>query len=122
MPLETDDLRQPAVLWSASGYDDDGNPEVDAASSIFVRWEDAHNEFQDSRGDVVAYDAVVYVSSVIAMESVMYLGTLAAYESAATPELYRVVGKKDIPDVKSVNFRRSVLLARLRATLPAIAS
>ncbi len=122
MPLETDDLRQPAVLWSSNNYDNDGEPKVDAADSIFVRWEDSQGVVQDGQGDNVTFNAEVFVSVAIPMESVLYQGTLAAFEADSSPELYRVVGTKSIPDLKAVNSRRSVLLARLSSELPEIVS
>ena len=123
MSLETDNLNQAAVVWRASGTTDNtGESKVNAADSISVRWEDSQGTIQDGQGNVVAYDAVVYISSEIALDSAMFQGTLKAFNAATAPELYRVVGTDSVPDVKGINFRRKVLLARLSAELPAIAS
>ena len=120
MPLETACLKQDAVLWVSAGKDNDGEPTVSAATAIKIRWEDGQGEIQNGQGAVVAYDATAYVSSALAFESVLYLGTVDAFTDDTDPELYRVVGRTAIPDVKGNNFRRSVALARSGGTLPAI--
>ena len=120
MSLETDDLKQTALLWAASGYDDDGEPKVNNLVAMFVRWEDGRGTTQDGQGDTVVFTATVYVDRVIAVESVLYLGTETEYNADTKQELYRVVGRSATPDIKNQSYRRSVLLARLSRELPGI--
>jgi len=122
MSIETDDLKQDAVLWTADAVDNYGNRTAAAAVGVKVRWEDGQGQIQNGLGDVVAYDATVYVSQLIELGSVLYEGTEAAYDAAVaagnSPQLYKAVGRKAIPDVKAENTRRSVVLARYKGSLP----
>ncbi len=120
MPLESDCREQDAVLLEADDYNNDGEPTTAAAVALKVRWEDGQGQIQDGQGDVVTYDATVIVGQVVPMESVLYLGTEEVRTADTDPEYYRVVGTKSIPDVKGSNFRRTVFLARLSGTAPAL--
>lgn len=119
MSLETDDLKQDAVLWEADAVDDDGERTIKAAVALKVRWEDSQGTIQDGQGDNVTFDATVFVDRVIPKESVLYLGTETEFDADTDRDLYRVVSNSSIPDIKARAFRRVVNLARLSGALPA---
>ncbi len=120
MSLESTSRHQKAVLWAANGVDDYGEPKVDAAVEITVRWEEGLQEAVDPNGNTIAVDAVVVVDQAIVVGSIMWLGEK---EDLATPpvDLKQVVSFNKIPDIKGRNFRRTVGLIRYSNELPALA-
>lgn len=117
---ETTSRHQKAVLWVANGFDDYGEPKVDAAVEIDVRWEERLQEAVDSNGNTIAVDAVVVVNQDVIVGSIMWLGEK---EDLATPpvSLKQVMTFNKIPDIKGRNFRRTVGLIRYSNKLPALA-
>lgn len=118
--IEASNRHQKAVLWAANGFDDYGEPKVDAAEEIDVRWEEARREVLNEEGNTVAVDATVVVNQEIAMGSIMWLGEL---DDVADPpvNLKQVVLYSKIPDVKARHFRRVVSLIRYSNELPVLA-
>lgn len=117
---ETICRHQKAVLWAANGFDDYGEPKVDAAAEITVRWEEGLREAVDPNGNTIAVDAVAVVDQDIVVGSIMWLGLK---DDLATPPvgLKQVVSFSKIPDVKGRVFRRTVGLIRYSNELPALA-
>lgn len=120
MSQETTSRHQKAVLWAANGFDDYGEPKVDAAVEIDVRWEEKLQEAVDPNGNTVAVDAVAVVNQDIVVGSIMWLGKK---DDLATPpvDLKQVMAFNKIPDVKGRVFRRTVDLVRYSNELPGLA-
>lgn len=118
--LELSGRHQKAVLWAANGYDDYGQPEVDAAIEITVRWETGLREAIGPQGGPIAFDGLAVVDREIAVGSIMWLGALAALPSPAT-DLKQVVDYTETPDIKARAIRRTVKLAKYSDTLPDLA-
>lgn len=116
---ETTYLTQKAVLWSANGYDNDGEPKVNAGEEIDVRWEWDEKDTNDPNARKVNRVATVRVDREIEVGSWMWLGELDKY--AATKEKYEVLAYKEVPDVKGRKFSRVVTLGRASAELPTLA-
>lgn len=117
--IETANRKQKAVLWAASGHDDYGEPKVNSAVELSVRWTEGREETTDAQGEVVSYDATVRVDREIAVGSVLWKGKLADVPSP-TSDLFRVVARKTVPDLKGRDFERIVFLKRLSESLPTL--
>lgn len=116
--LETTELNQKAVLWAADGYDDHGEPKVDAGVEIDCRWENVTREVAGPGGTPIAIEAEVVVDRDVAIGSRMWLGELDDYASTET-KLFTAAFEKT-PDLKGRNYRRVVLLSRASDTLPTL--
>lgn len=119
MPLETTDCRQDAVLWAVNGADARGNPTVSAAIALKVRWEDETREAVDENGAPIATVATVVVDRVVNVGSILWKGKLANVPSP-TVDLFRVVTRRDTPDLKNRNVRRVLGLMKWMDALPTI--
>jgi len=122
--IETAFRYQDAVYWAANGYDDYGEPKLDAAVDLKVRWEDVKDEVVDAKGNTVAIDAIAVIDRDIPVGSVLWQGTIADIPGTSeTPssDLRRVLKFSSIPDIKNRNYRRLVYLRRLSDELPALA-
>lgn len=115
--MEVDCLNQKAVLWASNGFDNYGNPKVDAAVEIKVRWEKGRKENLDPLTANVGIDSTVVVDRVIPLRSIMWLGALADLPSP-TVDLRQVIDSGEIPDVKNRYARRVVMLTNWSDTLP----
>lgn len=117
---ETTSRHQKAVLWAASGFDDNGKVKVAAAVEINVRREEKRTETLDPTGNTIAADATVVVNQDIVVGSIMWLGEL---EDVADPpvNLWAVIDFNKIPDIKGRAYRRTVMLMRHSNELPELA-
>ena len=117
---ETTSRHQKAVYWEANGFDDNGEPKVDAAVDLVVRWEQKRGEALNAQGNTIASDATVVVNRDIVVGSIMWLGIL---DDVASPpvDLWQVIDFSRIPDVKGRVDRRVVLLMRYSNELPELA-
>lgn len=120
-PLETACLKQKAVLWMADAdkFDTYGEHKVTASKvELKVRWEEGNTEAIDPQGNVISVDAKVVVDRQIRIGSIMWEGCLK--DVAATPvDLYEVVTRNSVPDLKNRHTRRVVGLRRYSNELPA---
>ncbi len=119
--LETDCLFNNAVLWMASAnvFDGYGEHKVTATKvQLDVRWEERNTEAIDPQGNAIAVDALVVVDRKITIGSIMWKGCLV---NVAVPpvNLYEVVTRNSVDDVKGRNTRRVVGLRRYSNELPA---
>ena len=109
--LETGDLRQYAVLWSMSSYDDNGRPVLGVAAEIMVRAESYLSEVLTNGSTPVVADIILAVDQDIAIGSQVRLGQLV--DVPATPnELLEVIDFTKVPDLKARHFRRTVALIK----------
>ena len=117
---ETTSRHQKAVYWEANGFDDNGEPKVDAAVELDVRWEERKTETLDPRGNTIAADATVIVDQDIVVGSIVWPGAL---EDVADPpvDLWTVIDFSKIPDIKGRAYRRFALLMRYSNELPELA-
>lgn len=118
--LEVSDLKQKAVLWVRTGYDNFGQPTVsNKPVEIRCRWTWTHREIVDPQGNTIAIDANVAVAQDIPENSHLWLGTLkewnALHSGASQPDqnLCEVKVVKKTPDVKGRVRRRELSLMRL---------
>ena len=122
--IETADRHQKAVYWAANGFDDYGEPKVDAAIDLNVRWENVDMETVDVKGNTIAIDAVVVIDRVIPVGSIFWEGQLSdipGTSNVPAADFRQVVKFSSIPDIKGRNIRRLVYLRRLSDELPALA-
>jgi hypothetical protein len=124
-PVEESDLDFDAVLWPLEGTDRYGEPLHGAPVQLAVRWRTRRTEMRDPQGNVVAVDVTAAVDRVIAPGGQMALGTLADWApvetgtgTAAVGEVLEVVAFSETWDVRAVDVRRTVGLARFRDALP----
>ena len=118
--LETTALHQKAVLYTANGFDDYGEPKVDAAVEIDVRWEIGKHEGISPTGAPIALDSTVVVDREIAIGSAIWLRALADLPSPVT-NLRTVIDYAEIPDIKGRQVYRTVSLMKLSDEIPASA-
>jgi len=115
--MEISDLHQRAVYQAANGFNNYGEPKVDAAVEICVRWETRRKEITDSDGNTIALESNAIVDREIKVGSTLWLGELTDYPSPPT-DLRRVMTYTEIPDVKNRIARRTVGMIKLSDTLP----
>lgn len=119
--LETDDLKQVAVLWakSSSVADDYGRSKITAPVEIACRWLFHENMAADGKADTREVVVTAFVDRRIEPGGIMWLGELT---DLPTPlrDLMLVTGYEKIPDIKARYFRHSVKLSKHYDTLPTI--
>ena len=67
-------LKQQAVIWTASGVDSYGNPSYAAPVAIKVRWEERIERTLDSTGNEILSQAFVYMAIKYAPGDYLLLG------------------------------------------------
>jgi hypothetical protein len=111
-------LKQYAVLYALSSYDEHGNPTLSAAAEISCRWEDGRREITTPAGQLVEVDAEVFVNQSIAVGSILWKGRLS---ESPTSNFKIVVAYSETPNTKVKHYDRSVYVARYGDTLPTLA-
>lgn len=127
-PLETTDLHDDAVLWTATGrVDAFGRYEVtDEAVDLKCRWVDGQREALTPQGEPLALDATVVVDRDVPVGSIMAKGTLADWGLVGTGDvgetgtLMQVKTADQARDLKNRFTRRTVGLMIYRGSLPTI--
>lgn len=119
-PIETRDLNDYAVLWSAASLDNYGHPKISAPVEIPVRWEDSQTESTGPQDTVQSQPAEVFVDQAIAVGSLMWHGGLADVPVSPT-NLCRVTGYNAVSDIKNRFIQQTVTLTRYKNVLPEIA-
>jgi hypothetical protein len=122
-PPEVSHRTQWAVLWPATGYDDQGEVTVGDPVEIKVRWTIGRGETTDKLGNTIALDASAVVDRVIVAESNMWLGRLEDWygsngSAGDSTELMRVVTYSEVKDIRGNATFRTVGLKRYRDALP----
>ena len=118
--MEVEDLHQKAVYQAANGFGEYGEPKVDAAIEIPVRWETRRKEIQDGEGNTIVLESNAVVDREIKIGSTLWLGELTDYPATPT-DLRKAVIYTEIPDVKNRVARRTVGMIKLSDTLPDLA-
>lgn len=120
--LETSSLHQKAVLWTASGLDDESVVTLNAKIEIDIRTEKRRKESTDAQANPIATVLTVWVDREIAIGSILWIGTLEAW-NALSPKsnLKQVIMYEEIPDIKGREIERIVTLQKFGDTLPALA-
>lgn len=124
-PLEIMDLYDRAVLLEFRRQDDDGQPVVCGAEEISCRWEKKSGEIIDPKGRITQIDAVAVVDREIPVNSILWEGEIVDWLGTGSsggpePEMMRVVGIGEIPDLKGRSMRRVLNLQRFRGTKPTV--
>lgn len=114
---EISNLKQYAVLWTASTIDRYGKQTVEEPVEIRVRWEKAVLESSDPRTTVQSSPTEVFVDREVAIGSLLWLGRLRDLPTTPT-ELMRVTGYDVVYDVKGRFAQRTLTLIRHGDTLP----
>lgn len=117
--IEEMDLLQTAVLWEASGHDDNGEVVLNNPFEIPCRWEESRKQTINAQGDVVMLDATVVVKLPVPIHSVIWLGTIATFVEGVE-DVKQVVTVSKVPDIRNRVFRRVLGLNRYGGTLPLI--
>ncbi len=106
--LEKSGLKQKAVLWAFSSYDDNGLPTVTSTGvEIKVRWEKGRHEATDSNSKPIAADGRLKVDREIAIGSELWMGELEDVPETLT-NVHTVIDYQEVPDVKGRRFTRFI--------------
>lgn len=117
--VETSHRLQRAVLWKASGFDNNGKVTVDPAEEIDVRWVEKRRGTLDAQGNTIAVDATAVVDQEIVVGSILWLGNMD--DLPAIPvNLKQVATYDETPDLRGRETARSVGLVRYSETLPSL--
>lgn len=118
--IETNGRHQDAVYWAAtSSKTRYGKLKVSAAAAIVVRWEDVYREAIDANGNPIQIVAELVVPIEIPLGTIFWQGLLADVPSPPV-DLFKVVGRETVPDLKARETMRTVMLAKFSDTLPEI--
>jgi hypothetical protein len=117
--LETSDLNQWAVLWSAGDYPDEfGNYVRNDPEEIRVRWEHGVRDLLDPKGNSIEINAIVFTRQEIPIGSNLWEGQLADFLGTGSigddDNIMQVKLEKRTPDVKARNNRRAYGLVRYK--------
>lgn len=118
---EHDNRRQKAVLWTRKGVNRQGQVTLNDPVEIMVRWKWVKREMVDRQGNTIAIDAEVVTVADVAVGSVMWLGSLDDLPGTALlPEVdaMAVVSAPTTPDIKNRFKARTLMLMRIKDTLP----
>ena len=108
--LETMDLRQDAVLRTATTADQYGEYRASPSKAIKCRWEDTNVESSDALGNPINLVANVVVAQSIPVGSYLWLGNIKAMPATVT--WLRVTTRHVTPDIKNRNTRWTLGLTR----------
>lgn len=119
MPSPEDyDVVDPAVLWAKSTTDRYGNVVFSSPVQIDVYWNQRRTMMRAPDGSKVAVDAQVAVDREVEVGSKMWLGELADWYGTGSggqdDEVMEVVAYTDSADLKQIDTRRVVGLARFK--------
>lgn len=113
--------RQKAVYWSFAGLDQYGNPTVNSAIELSVRWEYGIAQEIKPNTDPQAVDATVWVDREVPLGSMLRKGKLSELGAVDTPDkILEVIEYQEIPSVQATMFERIVLVRRFAETLPTV--
>lgn len=121
-PLETHDLRQRAVLWSADGTADSGESTFAPPVEIACRWVDGERTAPGPDGGTQTLSATAVVAAAVYAGDCMRLGTLAEWQALTGTGIdtgvMEVVTAGVTVDIKNRNTRRELGLAKFRDAVP----
>ena len=111
-PFTTRKLNQTATLWETDGIDSAGDPSFSSASptAITVRWEDRVEKFLGSDGEERIARSVIYVREDMEPGDYIFLGTETTEDPRSVRNAFLILDFSKIPDIKSKNFERKVLV------------
>lgn len=118
-PIETQHLRDYAVLWMAEDYNEYGRYNVASPIEIRVRWEGGKQQSDNPTDEVDSWPTTIYVDREIEIGSVLWHGKLRNLPSPPT-NLFKVNGRNTIPDLRNRHYQRTVSLVRHGNTLPTV--
>lgn len=107
-------LKQKAVWWASTGFDNYGQPNASTPIEISVRWEDVGEEFLDENGTMQLSRAKVYVDRDVEVGGLLMLGGLDSGVDEATPknndDVWEIRRVEKLPTLKATQFLRTVFL------------
>jgi hypothetical protein len=116
--LEVRDLKQRAVLWSASGTADSGELTFAAPVEIACRWVDGERTAPGPDGGTQTLSATAIVATEVYAGDCMRLGTLDEYEALTgtgyDTGVMEVLSAGVTVDIKNRNTRRELGLSKYR--------
>lgn len=107
-------LKQKAVYWAFSTYDNYGRPAWSDAVEIDCRWEDVHEEFMAADGSALISSAKVYVDRDIQEGSLLLLSELDSSIDTDNPR--DNVGAREVkrfeklPNLKNTEYLRTCMM------------
>lgn len=121
-PFQEDHLDQKAVLWELVTFDESNEPIVSPAVEIDCRWVKQSRQGSNSQGTNTNTSATVIVNREIAEGSILWEGKLVDRPDPIpnNDPLMEVISYSETPDLRDIEHRREVTVARYRASLPAI--
>jgi len=107
-------LKQKAVLWPFTGYDENGDPEFGTAVEIKCRWEQGIRESIKQDGSPIGTSDSVFVDRDILVDSKLWKGALADLpDPIPNGEDKVVVDFIKVPDGKARKYTRTVSLQKI---------
>lgn len=121
-PLEGSERRQKALWWRKVGVTDHGEPRLEAAEELLVRWENKRDTGADKEGQPIAIDATVSLGQRVYPGDLMWLGTMAEWTGSSSVgdenEIMEVDNYNEIPDIKNRDSEKVAGLVLFKGTLP----
>lgn len=117
--IETSNLEDYAVLWTAAALDNYGRPSVYSPIEIQVRWEDLTTLSSSPQDTIQTLNAEIFVDCDIPIESILWHGRLEDLPSSPTG-LVKVIETDSIPDIKGRVSQKSVRAIRHKDVLPTV--
>ena len=112
MTVETQDLRQKAVVWAFTGaYTAAGEAKTGTPYEIACRWESTNSSGEQAQDDKAYMTATVHVAVYVPPKSTIRLGALADLP-ATLDNLCAVSDYNEVPDLKGRNFKRTLTVKR----------
>ncbi len=112
--IKTRMLKQTAVWWPSTSFDDYGKPIVATPIEISVRWEDVNEEFIDKNGTVRLSTSQVYVDRDVEVGGVLMLGELDSGVDEDDPKKTDGAGEirrlDKFPNLRATEFLRRAWL------------
>lgn len=117
MELERDDLVQYGVLWATAGSNELGEQRILAPIEFRCRWELGSILVDSPISNAYRTVGRATVDRQIGLESIVWKGKLTDLHIPYVG-LMQVVDYREVPDVKGMHVRRTVILASWNGSLP----
>jgi hypothetical protein len=106
-------LKQTAVYWPQSSFDEYGDPSFETPSEISCRWEDKMEEVVSPDGDMIASRAQVMVSSDVETGGFLLLASLEDIDEELSPkenDAFEIRSFSKLPNLRATEFLRIAYL------------
>lgn len=133
---EQSDRNQKGLLWRKAGDDRYGEPTVSAPEEVTVRFEERQGRMVDATGNTVALDGKLWPNLDLPLGSIFWpapdqspgsdtafdqwYGVSGSGSAGNSTDLYEVMTRTNVPDVKARFYTREYGLKYFRDTLPTV--